>query len=344
MNVYCLGLSHRTASVEVRERFALGTGEMAEALAGLRARGEATEGVWVSTCNRVELYAVGEDRSLPALRKSYERRAGPSDAGLGNAVYSVGSPHSVEHLFRVASGLDSMVVGETEVLGQLKEAYESARGMGHTGRVLNRVFQGAFRAAKQVRSETGIQRGHVSIASLAAELAEKLFGSLEGRTVLVLGAGDTGEKVTRALLNRGVGEVRIVNRSPERGHALAAVLGPRAQVLPDWSGALAQVDVVVGSTSAPEFVLDVPRLAAATEARAGRPLLLLDLAVPRDIDPAVASLPGVRLHNIDDLQSLAAGHLRQRQAEVGRCERILRAHAREVLQRVQEITHPPTWV
>jgi glutamyl-tRNA reductase len=250
------------------------------------------------------------------------------------ALYCEEAADGVEHLFRVASGLDSMVLGETEILGQLKEAYELARREGHTGRVLNTVFQGAFRAAKQVRSETGIQRGAVSVASLAVELAEETFGDLAGCRVLVLGAGDTGEKVTRALLDRGVAEVRIVNRSEERGRALAATLGPRALALPDWSGSLDEVDVVVGSTSSPSFVLDEARLGPAVRARKGRPLLLVDLAMPRDFDPAIAGMPGVRLLNIDDLRSLAERHLEQRQVEVLRCEELLRAQVSEVMNRL----------
>jgi glutamyl-tRNA reductase len=175
------------------------------------------------------------------------------------------------------------------------------------------------------------------VASLAVELAEETFGDLAGCRVLVLGAGDTGEKVTRALLDRGVAEVRIVNRSEERGRALAATLGPRAQALPDWSGALDEVDVVVGSTSSPGFVLDEARLGPAVRERKGKPLLLVDLAMPRDFDPAVSGMPGVRLLNIDDLRSLAECHLEQRQVEVARCENLLRVRVREVLDRIETV-------
>ncbi len=362
--LYCVGLSHRTSPLEVRERLALGFEEAPDVLAELRAQGDVLEAVWLVTCNRVELYAVvpvhgttgapagagwveafqmrpdqrsrqrSLDRGVGRLLGHFFRRPGQSDQAVFRALYCKEAADGVEHLFRVASGLDSMVLGETEILGQLKEAYELARREGHTGRVLNTVFQSAFRAAKQVRSETGIQRGAVSVASLAVELAEETFGDLAGCRVLVLGAGDTGEKVTRALLDRGVPEVRIVNRSEERGRALAATLGPRAQAVPDWSGSLDEVDVVVGSTSSPGFVLDEARLGPAVRERKGKPLLLVDLAVPRDFDPAVSGMPGVRLLNIDDLRSLAERHLEQRQVEVLRCEELLRQRVRDVMNRL----------
>lgn len=368
--LYCLGLSHRTASLEVRERLALGFDESSTVLSELRARGEVLEAVWLLTCNRVELYAVlpapegmsdsGDGGRLSAFlepgtgrrrvgiaRRGIERllshflgRPGVSESALMRSLYGAEAAGAVEHLFRVASGLDSMVLGETEILGQLKDAYEEARELGHTGRILNPVFQGAFRAAKQVRSETGIQRGAVSVASLAADVAEQTLGRLAGVRVLVLGAGDTGEKVTRALLDRGVAEVRIVNRSEARAGALAATLGPRARSMSDEGVALADVDVVVGSTASPGFVLDAARVEPVVRERQGRPLLLLDLAVPRDFDPAIAGLAGVRLLNLDDLQSAAERRLKLREAEVGRCEAILREQVAAVLQRIERVAAP----
>lgn len=365
VRLYCLGLSHHTASLEVRERFALGFEDASTVLAELKAQRGVLEAVWLVTCNRVELYAVIPvacgDRSRPGagavkpvftrqdngrftltlsagcdrLLRHFYGRPGLNDSEVTRALYGAESAGVVEHLFRVASGLDSMVLGETEILGQLKEAYELARREGHTGRVLNAVFQGAFRAAKRVRSETGIQRGSVSVASLAAELAQETCGDLTGCRVLVIGAGDTGEKVTRALLDRGVAEVRIVNRSEERGRALAATLGPRAQAIPDGLGALDEVDVVVGSTSSPEYVLDAARLEPVLRGRKGRPLVLLDLAVPRDFDPAIAQMPGVALHNLDDLRALADRHLDRRRVEVERCEDLLRGQVRDVVDRIE---------
>lgn len=354
--------------MEVRERFALGFEDANAVLAELRATGDVVEAVWLVTCNRVELYAVVlEDgtsleegagaagveklwdpherrmrghrarRGFGRLLAHFFGRPGMSDGALVKALYFAESRGVLNHLFRVAAGLDSMVPGETEILGQLKEAYELSRRDGHTGKVLNTLFQAAFRAAKQARSETGIQRGAVSVASLAAELAQEIFGDLTGCRVLVLGAGDTGEKVTRALLDRGVGDVRIASRSEERRQALAVALGQRARVaaVSDWQEILDTVDVVVGSTSAPGFVLSSEPMGPVMSARKGRPLLLLDLAVPRDFEPGLAAIPGIRLHNIDDLRSLAERHLERRHGEVGRCEALLRIHADEISERLE---------
>jgi len=357
--------------LEVRERYALGFEEATEVLSEVRSEVGASEVVWLSTCNRVELYAVFPDdgapdwpegrgeadwvkayfarRSghgfLPRYSEGFSRlftwifgRPGIGEAALAKALYCKESIGCVEHLYRVASGLDSMVLGETEVLGQMKEAYELSRRLGHAGKVLNPVFQGAFRTAKQVRSETGIQRGSVSIASLAAEAAEQTLGGLEGRQVLVLGAGDTGEKVIRALLERGVGEIRIGNRTLDRGRSLAASVGPRVVAVSDWRASLLTADVVIGSTSSPGHVLDTALLEPATRLREGRRLLVLDLAVPRDVDPAVATLPGVVLQDLEDFGARAERHLALRRQSVAECESIVRQRAGEVMDRLGEIS------
>jgi len=324
MPVYCVGLSHRTAPVEVRERFALPESAIPEALSRLRATGWAGEAVWLSTCNRVELYACVEPGQGEALRQFV---LGGGRAGVeppNGSLYLLPEPQSVEHLFRVASGLDSMVLGETEILGQLKKAYELARQHGHTGALLNKAFQRAFNVAKQIRSETGIQRGGSSVASVSVELVERIFESPEGRSVLVIGAGDTGEKVARALISRGVDRVLISNRSREKSVALAEALGPKAQPVDSWEEPAESVDVLVSSTSFPGFILHARDVAALMRARHRRPLLLIDLAVPRDIDPAVISLSDVYLFNVDDLQAIAEAHRRQREAEVARCEALIR--------------------
>jgi glutamyl-tRNA reductase len=324
MSVFCVGINHRTAPVELRERFAMGEGDLPAALARLRAAGCADEAVWLSTCNRVELY-VSSDSTRAELVRRFLMEASRIDGDpLGDALYLLREPESLEHLFRVASGLDSMVLGETEILGQIKRAYELARKHGHTGSRLNRAFQRAFNVAKQLRSETHIQRGGISVASVAVELAEHVFESVEGRSVLVIGAGETGEKVARALLSRGVAEVCIWNRSSERASALTQALGPRASQTTDWFETAARADVLISSTSAMGFVLDGPNVGRLMTLRERRPLLLIDLAVPRDIDPAANTLPGVYLFNVDDLQAIAEAHLRRRQAEVDRCEGLIR--------------------
>ncbi|MBX3747427.1 MAG: glutamyl-tRNA reductase [Verrucomicrobiae bacterium] len=334
MPVYCVGLSHRTAPVEVRERFALEETAIPAALEGLRTGGIAAEAVWLSTCNRVEVYLEIETARVEEARRYLIEASRWDGEPPGEVLYVHSEPASIEHLFRVASGLDSMVLGETEILGQLKRAYELARRHGHTGARLNRAFQRAFNVAKQIRSETQIQRGGISVASVAVELTERIFETVEGRQVLVVGAGDTGEKVARALLSRGVAQVWIANRTVERAEALAGVLGERTRAIADWEEAAPDADVWISSTSSPGYVLDVGRVEALMVARGRRPLLLVDLAVPRDIDPGVIGISDVYLFNVDDLEAIAKAHLRQREAEVARCEALIRERASGLLTAV----------
>jgi glutamyl-tRNA reductase len=220
-----------------------------------------------------------------------------------------------------------MVLGETEILGQLKKAYDLALQSRHTAAVLNKTFQRAFNVAKHIRTETQIQRGNVSVASVAVDLAEKIFDSLSGRTVLVLGAGDTSEKTARALLSRGAGQLLVSNRTLARAEALAADLGGRALPFDAWDSAFDQVDVVISSTSSPGYVLDRSRLEPLLHRRRYRALLLIDIAVPRDIDPALNDLESVYLYNVDDLQAIADDSMQQRREELAHCEAIIRERA-----------------
>ena len=247
----------------------------------------------------------------------------PPKAALNNELYTLAEPQSLQHLFKVACGLDSMVLGETEILGQIKKAYALAYRHGHTGARLNKAFQRAFHVAKHIRTETNIQRGSVSVASVAVELAEKIFSSLAAREVLVIGAGETSEKTARALLSRGVRSIVVANRSYDRAVALANEFGGRAVQFDDWAGEFQKIDIAISSTSAPHHILDRAKLEPLMKARQQRPLLLIDIAVPRDIDPEVNFLENVYLYNIDDLQSIADDYLKQRREEVVRCEQII---------------------
>ena len=249
----------------------------------------------------------------------------------GDQLYSFAEPHSLHHLFKVACGLDSMVLGETEILGQLKQAYALAHRHGHTGARLNRAFQRAFNAAKHVRTETNIQRGSVSVASVAVELAEKIFSSLNDREVMVIGAGDTSEKTARALLSRGARSIIVANRSHDRAVALADELGGRAVPFGDWTAEFERIDIVISSTAAPHHILDRAKLEPLIQSRRHRPLLLIDIAVPRDIDPGVNFLENVYLYNIDDLQAIADDCLRQRREEIARCEAIIAEKVKQLL-------------
>jgi glutamyl-tRNA reductase len=262
MPLVVIGLSHRSSPVMVRERFAFDEERVPGALKSLRESGVAAEAVILSTCNRVEIYAVTPlepSSAFAALRKFLLASHDYGDP-LTDEIYSLGEPQSLHHLFKVACGLDSMVLGETEILGQLKKAYDVALQLGHTGGRLNKAFQRAFNVAKHIRTETNIQRGSVSVASVAVELAEKIFSDLTARNVLVLGAGDTGEKTARALQSRGAQEIAISNRSPEKAVALAAELGGRALPFEDWPGEFARFDIVISTTAAPRYILDRARL------------------------------------------------------------------------------------
>jgi glutamyl-tRNA reductase len=245
----------------------------------------------------------------------------PTD--ICNELYTLAEPQSLQHLFKVACGLDSMVLGETEILGQLKKAYDLAFRHRHTGARLNKAFQRAFNVAKHVRTETNIQRGSVSVASVAVELAEKIFSSLDDREVLVIGAGETSEKTARALLSRGARTIIVANRSHDRAVALANELGGRAVQFDDWAGEFQKIDIAISSTSAPHHILDRARLEPLMKLRHYRPLLLIDIAVPRDIDPEVNFLENVYLYNIDDLQAIADDYLKLRREEIARCEQII---------------------
>jgi glutamyl-tRNA reductase len=255
----------------------------------------------------------------------------PPKAVPDDEFYTLTEPKSLHHLFRVACGLDSMVLGETEILGQLKQAYALAHRHGHTGARLNKAFQRAFHTAKHIRSQTNIQRGSVSVASVAVELAEKIFGLLHDREVLVIGAGDTSEKTARALLSRGARSIIVANRSHDRAVALANELGGRAVQFDNWAAEFEKIDIAISSTSAPHHILDRAKLEPLMKLRKHRPLLLIDIAVPRDIDPEVNFLENVYLYNIDDLQAIADDYLKQRKEEIARCEQIIAEKVKALL-------------
>jgi len=304
------------------------------ALELLRQTGVAEEAVILSTCNRVEIYAwtVSEPKAAFAGLQEFLVTCHDYRDPVTDEIYKFTEPHSIEHLFKVASGLDSMVLGETEILGQLKKAYETALKHGHTGSHLNKAFQKAFNVAKQIRTETNIQRGSVSVGSVAVELAEKIFADLADRDVMIIGAGDTGEKTARALLSRGARGVIVSNRSHDKAVELASQLGGRAVLFDDWSTEFFKIDIVISSTSAPHYILDRPKLEPLMKLRRNRPLLLIDIAVPRDIDPEVNLMENVFLYNIDDLQTLADGYLKQRKEEVAKCERLITERAKSLVE------------
>jgi glutamyl-tRNA reductase len=334
MPIVVIGLNHRSSPVAVRERFAFPEARIPATLQLLRLEGIADEAVILSTCNRVEIYASTSLEPSAAFTELKEFLVTCHDyrQPLGNEVYAITEPQSLEHLFRVACGLDSMVLGETEILGQLKRAYELALSNRHTGGFLNKAFQRAFHVAKYVRTKTSIQRGSISVGSVAVELAERIFATLQGRQILVIGAGDTSEKTARALLSRGASTVLVANRSFDRAVALATALGGRAVRFDDWSAEFETIDIAISSTSAPHPILNREKLEPLMRLRKNRPLVLMDLAVPRDVDPEVNLMANVYLYNIDDLQAIADGYLQQRREEMERCEKIIQEKIKPLLR------------
>ncbi len=334
MPIVVIGLSHHSSPVTVRERFAFSETIIPETLQKLRTAGIAEEAVILSTCNRVEIYVATQldpRQAFPALHNFLIDHHNYREP-LNGEIYTLGEPKSLEHLFKVACGLDSMVLGETEILGQLKKAYDLALNHKHTGGRLNKAFQRAFNVSKQIRTETNIQRGSVSVGSVAVELAQKIFNSLGDRQVMVIGAGETSEKTARALLSRGANSILVSNRSHDRAVALAAELNGRAVHFDNWASEFANVDIVISSTAAPHHILDRAKLEPLMKLRKNRSLLLIDIAVPRDIDPEVNFLENVYLYNIDDLQAIAADYLEQRRSEVVQCEKIISEKAKALLQ------------
>ncbi|HVE15564.1 MAG TPA: glutamyl-tRNA reductase [Chthoniobacterales bacterium] len=320
MTILCAGINHHIAPVDVRERFAVANHEIADVLHNVRRIEGLHEAVIVSTCNRVEFYAASicPELTLDGLRDYLEMRT-----GLEAPLYHHDTPSSVRHLFRVASGLDSMVLGETEILGQVKQAYATAAGAGATSGTLNRLFQNAFRVAKSVRTETQITRGATSVGSVAVELAGKIFGDLDHRRVMVLGAGETSERVARSLVSRGVKTVIVSNRTFDRAAQLAGEIGGMAIHFDHWQNEFPDVDILISSTAAPHPLVTRERLEPMMRQRSGRPLFIIDLAVPRDVEPAVNRLDGVFLYDIDSLRDIAHRSLAVRQSEIEHCERII---------------------
>lgn len=318
MELVCYGLNHRSAPVEVRERFAVAAPKLGEHAIALRELDGVDEVVVLSTCNRTEFYLAGEsgEQALASLRSK-----------LGDDTvehwYEKRRLEAAQHLCEVASGLDSMVLGETEIFGQLKTAYRHAHEAGATGGVLNRLFQRAFGVGKKVRTETAIQEGATSVAGSAVELAEKIFGKLDGCRVIVIGAGDTSRQTAQALVSRGASSVFVTNRSYDRAVELADALGGRAVKFDEWAPVLAGVDVVISSTSAPHHVVQPFHIEAVRRVRKFRPLFLIDIAVPRDIDPAVAEIEEVYLYDIDTLDQLAREARGRRERQIADCREMI---------------------
>jgi glutamyl-tRNA reductase len=327
MRLLLVGTSHHRAPVELREHLFVSAGENSELVQ--RLAGSDAEAVVLSTCNRTELYLVHGDEEAARDRAFTELTAlaNLSESELAAALYTIGDEAAALHVFRVAAGLDSMIPGEAQILGQVRGAYELARNAGTAGPVLHRLFRQALRVGRRVRTETAIGENPASVSSAAAELAERVFGSLEGRRILVLGAGKMSDLATVNLISRGVESVFVANRSPERAERLARRFGGRAVGLHAVENELEHADVVVASTSASGYVLSADQVARAMKRRRGRPIFFVDIAVPRDIDPAVNELEGCYLYDVDDLERVVEESVAGRREEAVRAEAIVAEEA-----------------
>ncbi|MFO0554518.1 MAG: glutamyl-tRNA reductase [Polyangiaceae bacterium] len=322
-----VGLSHRTAPVEVREQLAIRREDVPAVLDDLLKNAPITEAALLSTCNRVEVYAAlsgtqDHQRLEAAGQAVVSRLASRSSATAARALTLAIGTDAVRHLFRVAASLDSLVVGEPQILGQLKDAIGIATEHHSVGPVLGRVLDRAVRVGKRVRSETQIGAGQVSISTVAVDLAAQIFGELHGKTVLLVGAGEMAEGAAKLLVKEGA-ELVVVNRSRERGEKLATEVGGTPREWAELNWCLIEADIVIASTSSPTFVITHEALKTARKARRGRSLFLIDIAVPRNIDPAVDSLDGVYHYDIDDLEQIVAESLSSRAQEAQRAESIV---------------------
>ncbi len=331
-----IGVSHKTAPVEVRERLALPDARAADFLRDLRGVGDVHEAVALSTCNRTELYLVVGDpvEAEGTVLAMLSSQAGIRPTGLASAIYSHRNCDAARHLYRVTAGLDSMVVGEAEIQGQVKRAYDAALAKEAVGPLTNRLFMAALETGKRVRTETGIGERQLSLPAVAASLARELLGPLAGRLVVIIGTGETSELAARALADNGGQMLFVANRRRDRAIALATRYGGASASFDELPDALARADIVVAATASPHVLLEARELAEVMGDRAGKPVLLIDLAVPRDIDASCAEMDDVSLYDIDDLQAVIARNRKVRQAEARKAEGIIE----------EEIQHFATWL
>ena len=331
--IFVVGLSYKTAPVELREKLAVRPSSLPCHGCKLRLNAGLDEVVLLSTCNRVEIYGVASWVQSKVHR--IFRQLASEDLDVTPYVYVKEGAEAVRHLFSVTSGLDSMVIGETEIAGQVKNAYTAAQQAGLTGKTTNRIFQTALQIGKEIRTHTAVGRGATSVGSVAVELAEKILDrDLSDKTVMILGAGKMGEACVRHLAKRGARSVLVANRCVERAEALAAEFGGRALSFDNRFDALAEADIVVSSTGCPTTVLHKDEIASILPARKNRPLILIDIAVPRDIAADVDDLENVYLYNIDHLETIVRENSRLREQELSRCDEIISRRVAALMTRL----------
>tara|TARA_B110000438_G_scaffold86320_1_gene85794 strand:+ start:631 stop:1908 length:1278 start_codon:yes stop_codon:yes gene_type:complete len=316
-NLVLVGVNHKTTPVEIREKLAFNQAKLEASLEELVSSPEIIENIILSTCNRVEIYARVEntDRGIQLLQDFICDYHSISRGNLDQYFYSFCDNQAVEHLFRVSSSLDSMVLGEAQILGQVKDAYSTARSFSSTGMVLNQLFEKAFNVAKKVREETGISERGVSISSAAVELAKKIFEDLENHSVMLVGTGEMAELAAKHLISYGVKTVYVASRTYERAAALAQTLNGCALDFEAFKEEMHKADIIITSTAAPTFIIQKEMMEKAIQKRKNKPIFLIDIAVPRDIAPEVNELENVYLYDIDDLQNVVNANMEERQKE-----------------------------
>lgn len=325
MFVIAIGVSHKRASVEVRERLAFNNINLPSSFERLKATGKIAGCVILSTCNRTEIYAASKDvdAALSEIWKFLATESGMEVEQLQNYLYNLTCQQAIAHLFRVAAGLDSMIFGETEILGQVAKAYQIASENSASNSALNVLFQKALKVGKQVRTETQIGYGASSVGSAAVELAKQVFSDIQSCSILLIGAGEIGELVARNLAANSASKVMVCNRSYDRAQKLASQLDGRAVPFEKLFECMSLADLVVSCTTAPDYIITKEQLAPFIETRGGKPIFLIDLAVPRDIEPESSQLKHTYLYNIDDLQSIVDENLKERKIEAKEAERII---------------------
>ncbi len=346
MNIIVVGLSHHTAPLEIREKLAFSSSGIESPLRELTSLPDITEGVIVSTCNRVEVYARARDMAagIARVKRFLAGRGGIPFSSLEPHLYGYHGEKAVRHVFRVASSLDSLVIGEPQILGQVKAAYGYAAEYGASGLILNRLLHKAFSVAKRIRTETRIASSAVSVAFAAVELARKIFDGLAGKTVLLVGTGEMGELAARHFVTAGAGEVMVANRTFERAERLATEFSGRPVRFDDLADHLHKADIILSTTGAPRYIIGPAAVSEALRRRKQRPMFFIDIAVPRDIDPAVNDLENVYLYNTDDLRGVVESNLEQRAREAEKAEEIVTDETGRFLAWLSSLEVVPTIV
>jgi len=325
MKILTIGVSHRTAPVELRERVAFSEKETPETLSGIIALENVREAALISTCNRVEVYAVSKrpERAASLIKEYLARNRPVSYEEIENCAYEYFGEDAIKHLYRVCAGLDSMVLGEPQILGQVKDSYRLAAHASSTGVLLNKLFHKAFQGAKRIRTETRVGNYAVSVASTAVELAAKIFGELSECSALLVGAGNMGELTAQHLVGAGVSEILVTNRTYETAEGLADKFGGAPFRFEDLADTLPRADIIIATTGAPQPIISYKMAHNALKSRKHKPVFLIDIAVPRDVEPKVNKLEGVYLYDIDDLQDITEEHQHRREREAAAAEVIV---------------------